>query len=107
MFYGSVVQDVYVGRSTIEICVALAVISFNDELSSIVKVYEELNVASGNYTLEFCGKKNNPRDVVIKRNSSVKVKKRFKHFHAKKKGFIDSTEEKEGPLWSWSFFNTH
>lgn len=97
-------KDVYVGRSTIEMGVASAVISFNDGLSSVVKVYEELNVIPGDFTFEFCSKKDTSRVTVMERKSSVEVKKRRKHLRAVKKGFIDTTEEKEGLVYGAGLF---
>ena len=47
-------KDVFVGRTTLELGVASAIISFNDGLGGVVKVFSELNISPGKYTEENC-----------------------------------------------------
>lgn len=51
-------KDVYVGRTTLELGVASAVISFNDSLGGILKVLYDLHVSPGKSTQEHCFERN-------------------------------------------------
>ena len=92
-------KDISVGRKTLEIGVASAVISFNDGISGVLSVFKKLNIPYGTYTTKFCKGRNDDHIVVLEKKSSDKVKSRRKKLHAKKTGFIDANEEKEGTAY--------
>ena len=54
-------QDVFVSRSSLEIAVASAVISFNDGLGGILKVVENLSINPGENCIGYCNERDNTR----------------------------------------------
>ena len=54
-------KDVFLGCTTLELGVASAIISFNDGLGGVVKVFSELSISPGKYTGEHCLEKDNDR----------------------------------------------
>ena len=79
-------KDVFVGRTTLELGFATAIISFNDGLGSVVKVFSELNILPGKYTEEHCLEKDNDRINLMKRKSTDSIKQRRKSLRAQRKG---------------------
>ena len=67
-------------------------------------MFKKLNVPYGIYTFKFCKGRDNDCIVVMKKKSSDKVKSRRNQLHAKKKGFIDANEEKEGIVYGTGLF---
>ena len=93
-------KDVYVGKQTLEIGVASAVISFNDGAVGLIKVLEDLSLPAGIFSQYGA----NNRDILrVKRmNNKEKesVKSRRKSLRAKRKGFDDKNKETEGEVYS-------
>ena len=54
-------QDFFVGRTTVELSVASAVISFNEGASGIIKVLKKLNVTPDSFTVDYCTKRDTGR----------------------------------------------
>ena len=54
-------KDVFIGRATLEISVASAVLKFNDGSSGVLNVLNSLKIESGKFTTEFCGKRDSER----------------------------------------------
>ena len=48
-------KNVFLGRVTLELSVASAVIAFNDGLSGIIEVFNKLNTKSGTFCEKYCG----------------------------------------------------
>ena len=44
----------FVGRATLDICVASAVLNFNDGSSVVLNVLNSLKIEPGKFTTEFC-----------------------------------------------------
>ena len=97
-------KDINVGRKTLEFGVGSAVICFNDGISRVLNVFKKLNISHGTYTTKFCKGRDDDRIVVMEKKSSDKVKSRRKQRHAKKKGFIDVNEKKEGSVCGAGLF---
>ena len=88
-------KDVFVGRTTLELRVASACISFNDGLGGVVKVFNELNISLGKYAEDYCLEKDNDRINLMERKSTDSIKQRGKSLRAQhKEGFADTIEEK-------------
>ena len=69
---------VYVGRSTIEIAVASAVLYFNDGGQGILEVFKNLGLNIGYFTCQGLWKKNEKRVKKIEIKSSEKGQKKTK-----------------------------
>ena len=67
-------------------------------------MFKKLNIPHGTYTTNFCKGRDDDCILVMEKKSSDKVKSRRKQLHAKKKGFIDANEEKEGTVYGAGLF---
>ena len=54
-------KNVFLGRVTLELGVASAVIAFNDGLSGIIEVFNKLNIKPGTFCEKYCGFKDEKR----------------------------------------------
>ena len=97
-------KDVFVGRLTLEIGVASAVIGFNDGATGTLLVFDYLNIPYGRFTEQFCGKKDQDRVIVMERKSTDKNKNRRKRLRGIRKGYNDANEEKEGVVYGAGMF---
>ena len=97
-------KDVFVGRNTLEIAVASAVISFNDGVFGILRVLDLLDISPGKYSLKFCNAKDTKRVVEMNRKSTAAVKQMRKQLRAHRKGYADVIEEKEGVVYGAGLF---
>ena len=88
-------KDVYVGRSTLEMGVAFAVISFNDGQSGILKVMENLSMNPGENCIRYCNERDNTRIKEMEKKSTPEVTHRRKQLRALRKGFADIAEQNE------------
>ena len=59
-------------------------------------MFKKLNISHGTNTTKLCNERDDDRIVVMEKKSSDKIKSRHKQLHAKKKGFVDANDEKEG-----------
>ena len=75
-------KDVFVGRTTLELGVASAIISFNNGLGGVVKVFSELNISPGKYTDEHCLEKDHDRINLMESKSTHSIKQRCKSLRA-------------------------
>jgi hypothetical protein len=89
-------KEVFVGRITLEISVASAVIAFNDGISGILDVFEYLNISPGSFATQYCTKTDKARIKMMEKKSLDKQKQRRKHLRAQRKGFTDTLNESEG-----------
>ena len=89
----------FVGRATLEIGVASAVLSFNDGSSGVLNVLNSLKTETGKFATEFCGKRDNERVKKMDLKSSDQTKLRRKQLRAQRKGFIETVELKEGLVY--------
>ena len=89
-------KDVFVGRVTLELGVASAVIAFNYVLSGIIEVFNKLNIKPGTFCEKYFGFKDEKRITQMDRKSSDSAKQRRKRLRAHRKGFQDKCEENEG-----------
>ncbi|MBY0580841.1 MAG: hypothetical protein K2P53_04080 [Rickettsiales bacterium] len=89
-------KDIYVGQTALEIGAASAVINFNEGLAGILNVYLELGINPGENCIKFCNQRDNQKIKNIAKKSTDKVKHRRKQIRAKRKGYIDQDEEREG-----------
>ena len=71
-------KDVFVGRTTPELGVASPVISFNDGLGGILKVFYNLHISPGKYTAEHCLAKHIDRINLMERKSVDSIKQKRK-----------------------------
>ena len=79
-------KDVFVGRVTLEIGVASAVLNFNDGSSRVLNVLNPLKIEPGKFTTEFCGKRDSERVTKMDLKSSDQTKPRRKQLRAQPKG---------------------
>ena len=86
-------KDVFVGRSTLEMGVASAVISFNDGLSGILKVMENLSMNPSENCIRYCNGKDNTRIKEMEKKSTPEVRHRRKQ-HIQKMLYTKSFIEK-------------
>ena len=84
----------FVGRATLEISVASAVLSFNDGSSGVLNVLNSLKTETGKFATEFCGKRDNERVKKMDLKSSDQTKLPRKQLRAQRKGFIETVERK-------------
>ena len=89
----------FVGRATLEIGVASAVLNFNDGSSGVLNVLNSLKIEPGKLTAEFCGKRDSEHMTKMDLKSSDQTKLRRKQLRAQRKGFIDTVEQKEGLVY--------
>ena len=89
----------FVGRATLEISVASAVLSFNDGSSGVLNVLNSLKTETGKFATEFCGKRDNERVKKMDLKSSDQTKLPRKQLRAQRKGFIETVEQKEGLVY--------
>ena len=75
-------KDVFVGRTTLELGVASAIISFNNGLGGVVKVFSELNISPGKYTEKYCLEKDHDRINLMESKSTHSIKQRCKSLRA-------------------------
>ena len=75
-------KDVFVGRTTLELGVASAIISFNNGLGGVVKVFSELNISPGKYTEKHCLEKDHDRINLMESKSTHSIKQRCKSLRA-------------------------
>ena len=92
-------KDIFVGRTTLEIGVALAVINFNDGISGALKVFKNLKVKPGRNCIAYCTQNDNNRIRNMESISTAEVKQRRKQLQARRKSFADSAEGKEGTVY--------
>ena len=97
-------KDVFVGRVTLELGVASAVITFNDGLSGIIEVFNKLNIKPGTFCGKYCGFKDEKRITHMDRKSRDSVKQRRKKLRNHRKGFQDKCEENEGASYKAGLF---
>jgi len=71
LFWKRCPKDVFVGRSTLEIGVSSAVISFNNGAAGMLMIFDKLNLMYGKLTAQFCIKKDNDRISVMERKSKI------------------------------------
>ena len=89
----------FVGRATLEIGVASAVLNFNDGSSVVLNVLNSLKIEPGKFTTEFCGKRDSDRVTKMDLKSADQSKLQRKQLRAQRKGFIDTVEQKEGLVY--------
>ena len=68
-------NDVFVGRATLEIDVASAVLNFNDGSSGVLNVLNSLKIEPEKFNTEFCGKRDSERVTKMDLKSSGQTKK--------------------------------
>ena len=90
-------KDVYVGQHTLEMGVCSAILSFNDDISSIVSVMENYGLYAGHYTNIF--NVYSQRIKEMNRKSTDNAKSARKQKRAVRKGFGDKHQENEGELY--------
>ena len=88
-----------VGRATLEIGVASAVLNFNDGSSRVLNVLNSLKIEPGKFTTEFCGKRDSERVTKMDLKSSDQTKLQRKQLQAQRKEFIDAVEQEEGLVY--------
>ena len=93
-----------VGRSTLEMGIASAVIRFNDGQSCILKVMENLSMNPGENCIRYCNERDNTRIKEMEKKSTPEVRHRRKHFRAQRKGFADIAEQNKGVVYGARLF---
>ena len=66
-------KDVFVGRSTLEMGVASAVISFNDVQKGILKAIENLSMNPSENCIRYCNERDNTRIKEMEKKSTPEV----------------------------------
>jgi len=87
-------KDVFVGRSTLEIGVASAVIGFNDGAEGMLSIFDLLNISYGMFTEDFCTRKDSDRVTMMERKSSTDVKARRKRLRSVRKALEEGKKVK-------------
>ena len=97
-------KDVFVGRSTLEMGVASAVISFNDGQSGILKVMENLSMNPSENCIRYCNERDNTRIKEMEKKSTPEVIHRKEQLRAQRKRFADIAEQNEGVIYGAGLF---
>ena len=67
-------------------------------------MFKKQNIPHGIYAAKFCKGRDNDRIGSMEKKASDKVKSRGKQLHAKKEGFINENEEKDGTVYGTGLF---
>ena len=97
-------KDVFVGRSTLEMGVASAVISFNDGQSGILKVMGNLSMNPGENFIGYCNERDNTRIKETEKKSTPEITHRREQLRAQRKGFSDIAKQNEGVVYGAVLF---
>ena len=97
-------KDVFFGRLTLQMGVASAVISFNDEQIGILNVMENLSMNPGENGIRYCNERDNTRIKVMEKKPTPEVRHRKKQLLAQRKGFADIAEQNEGVVYGAGLF---
>ena len=89
-------NDVFVGRTVIEIGICSAVVCFNDDAVGVSKIFEELSMDTGQFTKSFCLIHDTPRVKIMDRKSSDEGRLRRKMLRAVRKGWQDKKYRERG-----------
>ena len=89
-------KDIYVGRTTLAMGVASAVISFNDGACGILNIMKEYGLEVGKYCSDFCVSCDTKRIKEMDCKSTDHTKRSRKRHRAVRKGFGDKERVKEG-----------
>ena len=82
-------KDVFIGRATLEIGVASAVLNFNDGSSGVLNVLNSLKIEPEKFTTEFCGKRDSECVTKMDLKSSDQTKlRRNSKFELNEKGLL-------------------
>ena len=96
---GKNVRKTYIGRSTLEMGVDSAIISFNFGASRLLDAFKEYGLQDALYTNTFCRKKDISRIKESCQKESDKGKSSRKRLRAVRKGFGDKEKEREGVVY--------
>ena len=97
-------KDVFIGRSTLEMGVASALISFNDGQSGILKVMENLTMNPSENFIRYCNERNNTRIKEMEKKSTPDVRHRRKQLRPQPTGFANIAEQIEGVVYGAGLF---
>ena len=99
-------NNLFVGRVTLELGVASAVIAFNDGSSGIIEVFNKISIKPETFCKKYCGLKDEKRVIQMDRKSKTNdsVKQRSKKLRAHRKRFQDKCEENEGVPYEAKLF---
>ena len=92
-------KDTYVGLRQFELGVYDAIAHFNVGNSATIRIYKELGMKPGDFTIAGCSVDNVERVKNSKRQSSMKEKNIRRLRRGKRKQKKDSAEEKEGKTY--------
>lgn len=92
------------GKSNIEIACALAVCSFNDGASSLVRVVKRLELNPTAMCTHFLNYKDTKRIQKSKYKNSVRAKYLRRRARRKRKGFDDKHRQNEGVMYASGAF---
>lgn len=93
-------KEYYVDRYTVEEAVWSAVCYLNDGYCSVENIFSKLGVDSGTLSRKMCRAGDDQRQKNSSRKSMETTRKRRKTLRAIKKGFQDSTKDKEGDVYN-------
>ena len=94
-------KDIFVNRTTLEMGICSALISFNDGAIGFKTVLEKLFLLDGYFTNKYCLVADQGRIKASDRKSMPHVKKVCKRLHAKRKGYGDKDFENEGETYAY------
>ena len=97
-------KRVYVGRSTLEMCVASAVLSYNDGGQGLLPVYGKVGIEPGYFATIGLKKLDKKCILEMNRKSSEVTKRGRKRLRAQRKGFINKNIEEEGETYASGCF---
>ena len=97
-------KDVFVGRSTLEMGVASAVISFNDVQKGVLKAIENLSMNPSENCIRYCNERDNTRIKEMEKKSTPEVIHRKEQLRAQRKRFADIAEQNEGVIYGAGLF---
>jgi len=84
--------------------VASAIISFNEGIQGLTKVFRSMNIEPGYYTIKRLQVADVSRVQEMNRKSTELEKNRRRKLRGIRKGFIDNNKEKEGVTYSSDAF---
>ena len=89
-------KDVYLGKTTLSMGVASAIIGFDEGATGVLNVMTEYCIEIGNLSSDFCLSHDSGRITEMDRKIGANAKMARKRLHARRKGYGDQNREREG-----------
>ena len=97
-------KTTYVEQETVALSTYLAVLKFNNGDICFLKIFEDLDIKPGSFTVQGCQDCDQSRIELSAKKSKEIVKSRRKTLRYLRKRFVDDMEEKEGVVYEAGSF---